>query len=65
MWKNWLLGILGLWIILLPFLGLNLTLARTLFIITGIAVAVLGFWAATSRPYHDSGRHSVGGGQMM
>jgi len=55
MWKNWILGVLGLWVILMPFLGMPLTLMRTIFIVTGIAIAVLGFWSATSHRGHDEG----------
>ena len=44
MWQDWLNGILGLWVILLPFI--NLTDTTTL-VITGIVIAVLGFWAAS------------------
>jgi len=47
MWQNWLVGILGLWVILMPFLSLPSGLARTLTIVTGIVVAVLGFWSAS------------------
>ncbi|MEK7162343.1 MAG: hypothetical protein AAB730_00610 [Patescibacteria group bacterium] len=47
MWQNWLLGILGLWVILMPFLALPSGLHRTLMIVTGIVVAVLGFWSAS------------------
>ncbi|MEK7085075.1 MAG: hypothetical protein AAB904_00945 [Patescibacteria group bacterium] len=51
MWQNWLLGVLGLWIVLMPFLGFPLGAHRTLTIITGILVAVLGFWSASgARP---------------
>ncbi len=47
MWQNWLSGILGLWVILMPFLGLSENLARTVLIVTGVLIAVLGFWAAS------------------
>lgn len=55
MWKNWVLGVLGLWVILMPFLGLHPTLMRTIYIVTGIAIAVLGFWSATSKHGGDDG----------
>ncbi|MDP3762841.1 MAG: hypothetical protein Q8Q97_02105 [bacterium] len=48
MWQNWLNGILGLWIILMPFLGLTAGMHRTLMIVTGVVIAVLGFWSASS-----------------
>ncbi|MEK9166333.1 MAG: hypothetical protein AAB846_01210 [Patescibacteria group bacterium] len=47
MWQNWLLGFLGLWVILMPFLGFPLGLHRALTIITGVLIAVLGFWSAS------------------
>ncbi|PIR69340.1 MAG: hypothetical protein COU47_03140 [Candidatus Niyogibacteria bacterium CG10_big_fil_rev_8_21_14_0_10_46_36] len=53
MWKNWILGVLGLWVILMPFLGMPPTLMRTIYIVTGIAIAVLGFWSATARHGHS------------
>ncbi len=50
MWQQWINGILGLWVIVIPFLGLtDGTLTWTL-VITGIVIAVLGFWGgATAR----------------
>lgn len=53
------LGVMGLWVILMPFLGMPLTLMRTIFIVTGIAIAVLGFWSATSKHGDDDGFPSV------
>ena len=48
MWQNWVNGILGLWLILMGFLGLPASFSRVLLIITGIIVAILGFWAGSS-----------------
>ena len=45
MWQDWVNGILGLWVILLPFIGLGGDV--TTLVITGIVIAVLGFWAAS------------------
>jgi hypothetical protein len=45
MWQDWVNGILGLWVILLPFIGMT---DMTTLVITGIVIAVLGFWAASS-----------------
>lgn len=51
MWQNWINGILGLWLILIVFLGFSSTLTRILLIISGLAIAVFGFWAgAVSKP---------------
>lgn len=57
MWQQWLNGLLGLWLIALPFLsGLGTGVTWTL-VITGVAVALLGFWGAIEhrgmeRRYH-------------
>lgn len=45
MWQDWVNGILGLWVILIPFVGAD---SMTTLVITGIIIAVLGFWAAAS-----------------
>lgn len=44
MWQQWVNGILGLWVLLLPFIGLTDT---TTLVVTGIVIAVLGFWGAS------------------
>jgi len=44
MWQQWLNGLLGLWLIVFPFTsGLGTGVTWTL-VITGVAVAALGFW---------------------
>ena len=46
MWQQWVNGVLGLWVIVVAFLGFTgATLMWTL-AITGVVVAVLGFWGA-------------------
>jgi hypothetical protein len=47
MWQQWLNGVLGLWIIALPFLGLDAQTALWTMVVTGVVVAALGFWGAT------------------
>ncbi len=59
MWQDWVNGILGLWVILLPFIGMT---DQTTLIITGIVIAVLGFWAAASGG--SSSSKSMGGASM-
>ncbi|MEK7599021.1 MAG: hypothetical protein AAB474_01020 [Patescibacteria group bacterium] len=49
MWQDWVNGIVGVWIILMPFLGFDPGLHQTLMIISGIVVAVLGFWSAMGK----------------
>jgi len=43
MWQNWIIGILGIWLIIASFI-INGNLVNEL--IVGIAVAILGFWTA-------------------
>lgn len=43
---NWISGILGVWLIVVVFLGFSSTLNRFFFVATGLVVAVLGFFAA-------------------
>ena len=45
MWKNWLNGILGFWVVIIPFLNFSLAWQRTVLIFSGIVIAVLGFWS--------------------
>jgi len=56
MWKNWLNGILGLWVLISPFVGLSGGAMQTNLVIVGIVIAVLGFWSA------GSGGKRMGGG---
>ena len=49
MWKNWLSGILGLWLIVVVLLGFSSTLNKVFFFLTGFGVAVLSFWSASQR----------------
>ena len=46
MWQAWINAVLGLWIILSAFLGMNLSEMMTNLVIVGIVVAILGFWGA-------------------
>lgn len=54
-WQNWVNGVLGLWIILMPFLGFGPGLQRMLMIISGIVIAVLAFWSASTKPKPSMG----------
>ena len=47
MWKHWTNGVLGLWVIIMPYLGFTATAHKTLMVVSGIAIAVLSFWAAS------------------
>lgn len=49
---NWLSGILGLWLILVVFLGFSSTLNRVFFVATGLMVAILNFWSVSrAKPF--------------
>lgn len=56
MWQQWINGILGLWLIVLPFLVAAGTGVTWTLVITGVAVALLGFWGAVE---HKSLGHRV------
>ncbi len=47
MWQNWICGILGLWIVLVVFLGFSSTLTAFFLIVSGLAIAALSFWLAS------------------
>ena len=44
MWKNWVIGVLGLWTILFAFIIPPGSTHKSLMLITGLVVALLGFW---------------------
>ena len=48
MWQQWVNAILGLWTIVASWAYMPASTGRTLLIITGIVVAILGFWGAAS-----------------
>jgi len=48
MWKDWINGILGLWVVLLAFIGIPFNAKAILMIITGLAIAFLSFWKGAS-----------------
>lgn len=46
MWQQWVNAILGLWVIAIPFTGLAGSALMWTLVVTGLVVAVLGFWGA-------------------
>lgn len=54
MWRNWFIGILGLWIVILAFLGFPPSVKRILMIVTGLAIALISFWRGVSETIADS-----------
>ncbi len=56
MWQIWLIGILGLWIVLVVFLGFSSTLTAFFLIVSGLSIAALSFWLKSLikiSPKHD------------
>lgn len=47
MWKYWANAILGLWIILVPYLGFELGAKDVLLVVSGIVIAALAFWSVS------------------
>ncbi len=60
MWQAWFSGILGIWLILVVFLGFSSTLMKFFLILTGLALAFFGFWTfSLTKPFFkDSGKNS-------
>jgi hypothetical protein len=48
MWQDWLNGILGIWVLVIPFIGVSGSSLTTTLVVTGVVIAILGFWAAAS-----------------
>jgi hypothetical protein len=44
MWQQWVNGILGIWTIVVPFLGFTGNTLTWTLVVTGLVVAILGFW---------------------
>ena len=45
MWKHWVNGILGLLIVLLPYLGLTSIIEKFVLVVTRVIIAILAFWS--------------------
>jgi uncharacterized membrane protein YuzA (DUF378 family) len=46
--KEWIIGILGLWLMVLAFSGFPSSIQRILMIITGLAITFICFWKGMS-----------------
>lgn len=44
--ENWIIGVLGLFVSAMPFLGFDPNLHKILMVVTGLVIAALGFWGA-------------------
>ncbi len=49
LWQQWVNGILGLWVIAIPFLAITGAALGWTVAVTGIIVAILGFWATMQK----------------
>ncbi|MGH7175180.1 MAG: SPW repeat domain-containing protein [Minisyncoccia bacterium] len=45
-WQHWLNAILGIWVVVIPFLALTGGALTWTLVITGAVILVLGFWGA-------------------
>lgn len=59
MWQQWVNTILGLWVLALAFIGLTGSALTWTLAITGIAVAVLGYWGATAHSETEMGHRRM------
>lgn len=57
MWKNWFLGFVGLWLVLLGFSGFPAKTLKILVIISGLAVAFFSFKSVSRHKVNESVRH--------
>lgn len=48
MWQQWVNGILGIWVIITPYLNFSSSALTSVLVITGILIAIFGFWGAMS-----------------
>jgi len=54
MWQQWVNVVLGIWIIVVPFLGMAASTLAWALVVTGVVVAALALWGAL---YEQSGIH--------
>lgn len=43
-WQGWINFVVGLWVIITPFLGMSMSSLATNLVVSGIIVAVLSLW---------------------
>ena len=49
MWQQWINALLGIWVVVIPFLGLTGTAFMWTLVVTGLVIAVLAVWGAGQR----------------
>jgi hypothetical protein len=58
MWKNWVNGILGVWLIISAFIGMGATGMAANLIIVGVIVAILSFSNMAVNSYDNRHLHA-------
>lgn len=56
MWQQWVNAFLGLWVLITPFFRWSPSGLTTNLVITGIVIAILGFWGAASWTAYPTAR---------
>lgn len=49
MWKQWVNGVLGLWVILMPYVLPPGSAHQISMVVSGIVIAVLAFWSVSEK----------------
>lgn len=49
MWQSWVVAVLGIWVIIEPYLGISSTANKIVLLITGIVILILGIWLALTK----------------
>ncbi len=52
--KDWLIGFLGAWLVVLSFLGFPSSVQRVLVIISGLVIALVSFWRGVNKMIAES-----------
>lgn len=48
-WIGWIVGLVGVWVIIEPYLNMSTSSNKILLVITGIVLVILGLWGAMSK----------------
>lgn len=49
MWQSWVIAIVGLWVIIVPYLNMSESSLKMILVITGIVIIILGLWGAMGK----------------
>jgi hypothetical protein len=58
-WSEWVNGILGLWVMLASYMYIPSGGSRVLMLVTGLVIAVLGFWGGATEPHQEEGSRQM------